>query len=140
MPLDLHEEADGRVLAVRLTGKLEKADYETFAPKVDQLVEQHGSIRILVEMHDFHGWTAGATWEDIKVALKHYRDIERIALVGETKWQQGMATFCKPFTKAEVKFFELGDAVQARTWILEGVTRIETATEPESSGPAPSER
>jgi hypothetical protein len=126
MALDLHEEAEGKVLVARLTGKLETADYERFAPKLDELVEQHGKVRILAEMHEFHGWTAGALWEDIKVAFKHYSDIERIAIVGETKWQKGMATFCKPFTKAEVRFFGLDEAVEARTWLLEGVTRIET--------------
>ena len=31
---------------------------------------------MLVEMHDFHGWTAGAIWEDIRFDAKHFTDIE----------------------------------------------------------------
>jgi hypothetical protein len=48
-------------------------------------------LRILFIMDDFHGWTAGAMWEDTKFDLKHWKDIERLAIVGETKWEKGMA-------------------------------------------------
>ncbi|MEO8427890.1 MAG: STAS/SEC14 domain-containing protein, partial [Verrucomicrobiota bacterium] len=37
-----------------------------------------------------------------------------LAVVGEKKWQEGMATFCKPFTKATVKYFDHADAADAR--------------------------
>jgi hypothetical protein len=40
-------------------------------------------------------------------------------MVGENKWQQGMATFCKPFLMAEVKYFEHADAALARKWLNE---------------------
>ena len=83
----------GKLLEVHLTGKLTKEFYEKLAPIVDEQIKQHGKIRILVEMHDFHGWTAGALWEDIKFDMKHWRDIERPgAIVGETEMREaGMA-------------------------------------------------
>ena len=70
-------------------------------------------------MHDFHGWTAGALWEDIKFDMHHWKDIERLALVGETKWEAGMAAFCKPFTKATVRYFDQSQMEEARKWIVE---------------------
>nr|WP_240476461.1 STAS/SEC14 domain-containing protein [Marinobacterium rhizophilum] len=36
-------------------------------------------------------------------------------MVGEKQWQQGMATFCKPFTKAQVRYFDHNDAAEARS-------------------------
>jgi len=30
-------------------------------------------------MTGFHGWDAGALWEDIKFDIKHFGDIERLA-------------------------------------------------------------
>ena len=59
------------------------------------------------------GWNAGALWEDTKFAIKHFSDIERIAMVGETKWQHSMATFCKPFTKATSRYFDHAEAAEA---------------------------
>ncbi|MFN4260195.1 MAG: STAS/SEC14 domain-containing protein [Gemmataceae bacterium] len=121
MAAELREEAGGKVLAVKLTGKLTKEDYEQFVPVAERLIQQHGKVRMLVEMSDFHGWTAGALWEDIKFDLKHFKDIERLALIGESKWEQGMATFCKPFTTASIKYFDAAKADEAKTWIQEGV-------------------
>jgi hypothetical protein len=72
-------------------------------------------------MADFHGWDAGALWEDIKFDIRHFADIERLAMVGDKKWQHGMATFCKPFTKATIRYFHHAEATQARKWLDEGV-------------------
>ena len=113
----LSETNGGKVLEIQLTGKLAKEDYEQLVPAVERLVKEHGRIRILVEMRDFHGWTTGALWEDLKFDAKHFKDIERVAMVGETKWQHGMAIFCKPFTTAKVRYFDGPATDQAREWL-----------------------
>ena len=113
----LKETNDGRLLEIQLTGTLAKEDYEHFVPEVERLVKAHGKIRLLVEMHEFHGWTAGALWQDIRFDARHFRDIERLAIVGETKWQHGMAVFCKPFTAAKVRYFDRPAIDQAREWL-----------------------
>jgi hypothetical protein len=105
------------ILYVKAAGKLTRENYEEFGPKVEALIHQHGKIRVLIELEDFHGWSAGALWEDIKFDVKHFRDIERLALVGEKKWEKGMATFCKPFTTAEVRYFDRVQVDDAREWI-----------------------
>jgi len=117
MPLQLTAEDTGRVVQVRLTGKLSKEDYQRFVPEVERLIREHGKVRVLVEMHDFHGWEMGALWEDIKFDMHHFRDIERIAMVGESKWQAGMAKFCAPFTTAKIRYFEHGQEEAARQWL-----------------------
>ena len=79
-------------------------------------------LRVLFDMTGFHGWEAGALWEDIKFDVNHFGDIERLAMVGETKWEHGMATFCKPFTKATIRYFDHADAAEARTWLGEALS------------------
>jgi hypothetical protein len=104
-------------LEVSLTGKLQRQDYDLFKPAVDHAIAQHGKLRMLVRMHDFDGWTSSAAWEDTKFGARHFRDIERLAMVGETKWQHAMAVFCKPFTTAEVRYFEHDQIEAARAWL-----------------------
>jgi hypothetical protein len=58
---------------------------------------------VLFEVHDFHCWTGPALWEDVKLYLHHFKDIERIAVIGEKAWEHGMATICKAFTAAEIR-------------------------------------
>jgi SpoIIAA-like len=107
----------GRVLEVRVTGKLTKEAYHEFVPAVDAQIKQHGKLRILFVMRDFHGWTAGAMWEDLKFDLKHWKDIERLAVVGDKKWEKGIAAFCKPFTKAKIRYFDVAQVEEARNWL-----------------------
>jgi len=111
--------ASGKMLEVRLSGKLTSEAYEQLVPVVDQQIKEFGKLRILVILDDFHGWTAGALWEDMKFDLKHWRDIEKLAIVGETRWEAGMATFCKPFTTATIKYFDHTKLDEARKWIAE---------------------
>lgn len=111
-------DVNGNLVEIKVTGKLRKESYEKFVPVVEGQVKEHGKVRMLFSMHDFHGWTAGALWEDIKFATHHFRDIERLALVGEKKWQKGMAVFCKPFTKAKIEYFDQEKIEEARKWVV----------------------
>jgi hypothetical protein len=91
MAVQTAEKAGGKVLEVKVTGKLTAKDYKHFVPELEGLIQQHGKISVLFEMADFHGWEMGALWEDIKFDAKHFADIERLAMVGEKRWQKGMA-------------------------------------------------
>ncbi len=109
--------SDSNVIEIRVSGKLSREDYEVFVPEIEALIAQHGTVRILFDMHDFHGWETAALWEDIKFDWKHYRDIERIAMIGESAWEKGMAKFCIPFTKAKIRYFDRQEEAAAREWI-----------------------
>jgi hypothetical protein len=111
--------ASGKMLEVRVSGKLTKDAYEKLVPVVDAQIKEFGNLRILMIMEDFHGWTMGALWEDTKFDLKHWRDIERLAIVGDKKWEEGMAVFCKPFTTAKIKYFDHTKLDDARKWVAE---------------------
>ena len=111
------ESGGNNIVTVHLSGKLHKDDYEHFVPKMEGLIREHGKLRVLLEMHDFHGWDAGALWEDTKFDLKHFADIERLAFVGEKKWEKGMAQFCRPFTKAKIRYFDRSEEAGAEDWI-----------------------
>ena len=93
---------------------------KTFVPVVEEAVDANGKIRLLAHFHDFHGWDAHALWDDIKPATKHRTHIERLALVGEKKWEKWMALICKPFTLATVKYFDAADLPAAWHWVREG--------------------
>ena len=119
MSIRLTEESGGKVLVIQVRGTLVKADYAQFEPAFERLVQAHGPLRLLFDMTDFQGWEASAMWEDAKFGAHHFGDIERLAMVGETRWQHGMAILCKPFTKATVRYFDHADAAQARAWLDE---------------------
>jgi len=111
--------SDGRALEVHATGKLTTEFYEQFVPTVERQIEECGKLRILFVLRDFHGWAAGALWSDTQFELKHAKDIERLAVVGEAKWEQFMAVFCRPFTSASIRYFDHAQLDEARQWLAE---------------------
>ena len=117
MSYNIIEHAEGKIIEVQVTGRLTKDAYDAFLPMTEEKISEFGKVRMLVVLHDFHGWDAGALWADIKFDLKHHGHIERLAIVGETKWEQGMAAFCKPFTSAAIKYFDHSEIADARSWI-----------------------
>ena len=120
MPIKLTELMETGVLEVIATGKLTDEDYQQrFIPEMERLTKQHRKIRLLFEMTQFHGWEPKAAWDDLKLAVKHRDDIERVAMVGERNWQHWMTELAKPFTKATVRYFNETEASQARAWITE---------------------
>lgn len=119
MPIKFEDENEGKVLTIRVNGKLTKADYVYFAPEFERLIQLNGKVRVYFNMDGFHGWEASALWEDIKFNVKHFSDIERLAMVGDKKWEQGMAAFCKPFTKAKIRYFDHAQGSDARKWLEE---------------------
>jgi hypothetical protein len=112
-------ESAPNVLAFRMSGKLHDEDYKKFVPLVDNAVAKQGKVRILAQFHDFHGWDTHALWDDIKFSTTHCTKIERIALVGEETWEKWMATVCKPFTMAKIRYFDADEIKAAESWLAE---------------------
>jgi hypothetical protein len=117
MAIQLTEKNDGKVIEVQVSGKLVHEDYKRFVPEFERLLQEKGKLRVLFEMADFHGWEGSALWDDIKFDLKHFADIERLALVGDQKWEKGMSVFCKPFTTAKIRYFDRTAIADARAWL-----------------------
>jgi hypothetical protein len=112
------ETTSPKVLGLKLRGKLHDKDYKQFVPNVEALLTAKGKLRLLVQFEDFHGWDLHAAWDDMKFGLKHYSDFERIAMVGDRKWEKWMARFCR-FTKAEVRYFDRSEVDAAWKWLEE---------------------
>jgi hypothetical protein len=86
-------------------------------PEFERLVKKNGKIRVLFEMTDFHGWELSALWDDIKFDVKHFSDVERLAMIGDKKWEKGMSVFCKPFTSAKIRYFDRTEMAEAQGWL-----------------------
>ena len=111
--------SQGNVLGFLMSGRLHDEDYHQFVPEIDAAVAEYGKVRLLAQFHDFHGWDAHALWDDIKFSSTHCHEVERIALVGDKKWEKWMASVCKPFTKATIEYFDVSEEEQAWAWLEE---------------------
>jgi hypothetical protein len=114
-------ESTGKIMAFKMSGWLHGKDYKTFVPLIDEAVAREGKIRFLALFEKFHGWDLHALWDDTVFATKHCHDIERIALVGDKTWESWMAKVCVPFTKAQIRYFDVHEINSAWAWLREGL-------------------
>ena len=118
MPILLNEEEGGKILVIRVSGKLSKLNYKIFVFKLKRLIRQRGTRRILFEMSNSLQWDAGKLWTDSICAIHPFYDIKKLAMVGNKTWRNVMEPFCTPFKNARIQYFNPSD-VAAREWLKE---------------------
>lgn len=116
------KEATGPVLEIEVQGKLLHDDYAKAIPLLEQAIKEHGTLRCVVEIHDLDGFEPRAMIDETKFDLKHWRDIERCAVVcprGWIEWTSKLWGVLMPKTK--IKVFEPGHEAEACAWAGEGL-------------------
>jgi hypothetical protein len=127
------ETGSPKVVGLKLTGRLHDEDYRRFVPMIESILTAEGKVRLFVQFEEFQGWDMHAAWDDFKFALQHYSDFERIVMVGDRRWEKWLASVCKPFTKAKLKYFDRSEVDAAWKWLREddaGDKAMEKTTAP----------
>jgi SpoIIAA-like len=112
---DLPPGVDG----IRAVGTISKEDYETVvAPLFDAARRDGRHVRFLYQCGpDFHGFTPGAAWEDVRIGLRSLRILDGCAVVSDIGWiREGtrVAAFMMP---CPVQVFANADRVAAGAWL-----------------------
>ncbi len=106
-----------KVFAFKAAGRLTHDDYQEFLPKLEEIIKREGRISVLLELENFHGWELRAALDDYHFGMAHQKDFERIAIVGEKRWEQWMTLLSKPFVDAKIRFFPPEQIGEAWDWV-----------------------
>lgn len=105
------------LIATKAEGNLSEKDIQKIHPLIHNIISKGEKVRWYFEMGKFTGYELQAFWEDAKMDLSHASDYEKIAMVGEQKWQDWITQFMKPFTQADIQYFNLSNKYKAQVWI-----------------------
>ncbi len=114
----LHEKTNKDLIALKVDGKITKNDYDKITPLIDKTVDEYGKIKLYIEIESIEGIEPSAFKEDVKTYLKHFKDINKIAVVGKTKWEKLWSGLANPFTSGEIKYFDHDKIMEAQQWIM----------------------
>ena len=92
-------------------------DMRKVLPVIEQKIDKYGKAKWYFEMNNFKGWEMKAFWDDIKFDLRHANDYERVAIVGEKKWQEWMTQIMKPFTDSDIRYYDIAEREDAKAWL-----------------------
>ena len=106
-------------LSLRVSGKLTHEDYDTITPMIESALEgvKEAKIKVFLDASELEGWEVRAAWDDFKLGIKHGKEFEKIAILGNKKWQELATKISSWFISGESKYFE--DEKEALNW-LEG--------------------
>ncbi|MCP9236580.1 STAS/SEC14 domain-containing protein [Lewinella sp. JB7] len=109
---------DDRLLGLAIVGKLNIADYDRINTLVEEKVRHHGKARILLEIVSTEGINARTLWEDLKTSLKLYKDLERVAIVGDQSWLKTSVKLSDLLTPGlDLAAFSTIDRKRAISWL-----------------------
>ena len=116
---EMLDESKGKAVGIRAEGWLTDADYKEFLPGLEELIRRHGRIRLLVDMEGLEGWEIHAAWDDFTFGMTHWNHFERMALVGDKKWEEVAAKVTNLLMRGETRFFATSEKDAAWAWIKE---------------------
>ncbi len=113
----------GNLIAFKVKGKIEKADYDKLNALLEKNEKEYDKQRLYIEISidDIEGIEPSALWEDIKTYFKEFRNLEKTAIVGESKLVKNLSQLSKPFVSGQLKFFDEKETVAAKEWISDDV-------------------
>ena len=118
MGVRIEQEHDGAVVVMRITGLLRKAELDAALDAEARSWGPATRVRALVMLDGFEGFEHGADWGDTSFVRAHDHQVDRIAIVGVSRWESDALAFAGAgFRKARVRFFSAGQQAQARAWL-----------------------
>ena len=119
MPVQIRHEPQHLIVA-RFQGVLKRSEFDGTQNAAAEEIDAGFQPRVLAILDGFLGWERGADWNDLDFMLTRGPKIEKIAIVGDPRWEAEALAFAGAgFRRAPVKFFLENAETQARAWLDE---------------------
>lgn len=108
---------NSNIVELTVAGHVSKAEFDRAASVLEDMIDKHGSVRVLQVIHSFEGMDIAAFWEDMRFGLRHLNDFSCVAVVTDAMWIKWWAEFVEPFLAAEIKVFTPDELNAAKAWL-----------------------
>jgi hypothetical protein len=107
-------DSEGDVLGVVVEGEVTQDDVRRIQGELQQVIDEHGSVKLLVRLDRMEGVTPSAIWQDLKALGDYLTGIDRLALVTDEE-VQGWAR--SAYLWADAKLFHPHELPEAWRWV-----------------------
>jgi hypothetical protein len=110
----------GGLVTAKISGKLTYSELTALQKSVISIIGREGGIRTLIIAEDFLGWDKSGDWEDISFQDTSDPYINKMAIVGEKKWEELALLFTgKGFREFPIEYFLPTELSKAQAWLTE---------------------
>lgn len=105
------------IIGYAAIGSITKDDYHVMVPEVEALAKEYGTIHMLIDMSQFK-WEKISAWgADLRFGREFRKNIGKLAIVGDKRWEKWLAKLASPFYAHESKFFHTDEMGAAWQWL-----------------------
>ncbi len=106
------------LFVVQIEGTFTFEDLKEIQNKARVEIDRSRKVKLLVLAEEFSGWGKEGDWGDLTFMYEYDPDIEKIAVVAESKWKDEMLMFVGANSRqASVEFFLEDGEGDARKWL-----------------------
>ncbi|MBA2663075.1 MAG: STAS/SEC14 domain-containing protein [Bradymonadaceae bacterium] len=113
---ELENPKNGDFVIVTINGRLGE-DVDRVASRLEKVFDAHDKVNLLIKLEDIEGVDADTLWKNLKLTAKHFDEIERFGVVGDSEMIEWMARISKPITSADVRHFDVDEVGEAERWV-----------------------
>lgn len=112
------ENASTGLLTVKISGWLAYPELVAIQQAMAEMIQKYGKVRVLTIAENFQGWERGGDWGDVSFQMTYDAYIERIAIVGEKRWEELALVFIsKGFRSFPIEYFAPTHLAAANAWL-----------------------
>lgn len=105
------------VIGIVCRGKLTEDDLGRMHEPLHERLASADCPGLVVDLTGCDGYEGlGALREDLKMDTAHRNDFSRIAVIGDRKWMEWGTSLAGALTRAELRWFDSGEAEAAEDW------------------------
>ena len=115
--LEILPQSSGNVVGARVGGRLGVDECKLLSARIEALIAEHKTVRLLLDVSGCDHVDPSAAWEEFVMGVKHWNDLERIAIVGGAKWSRVAAGTLNRIANGEAEHFSPDELLGAWVWI-----------------------
>lgn len=110
-------ESGGNVLGYHVTGTVSMDEVKEIHRDIDNAINEHGSIRLLVDILDMSAPVPTAVWDDLKLTPQYVANVEKYAIIGDSRWHELATRLTSMVAKGEARYFERSQMAAGWEWL-----------------------
>ena len=109
---------EDNIIGLRLKGKIEDNEFDEIVSLMEERLKRHKKLRFYAEIEEFKGMSVNTFMKDIHYSLRHWREVEKEAVVSDKGWLKAWVGFAGSIIPGvEVKHFSFDEIEEAKEWI-----------------------
>jgi hypothetical protein len=112
------------LITIRISGKLRRAEMAHAEKAAIDIMRSGAKVRFLLLAEGFQGWDNSDDWGNVSFQARYDEQIEKIAIVGEKRWQDLAEAFTgKGLRPVDIRYFMPSELTLAQVWVTQPVAK-----------------